>query len=203
MEQSNQSAIQNRIRAILVAEANAIAAVIVDDAFTRAIDALEKCTGKIVTVGIGKAGYSARNFAALLCSTGTPAFFVDPGEAGHGDVGAIGQGDCIVAFSSSGETPEVLEMLKHSRPLGCSEIIAITSRQISTLRKEADIILDMGIIEEPCQLKLTPTASTAVMGAIGDSLALVLMERKGMTKNDYFRRHYGGYIGTLARNSSN
>lgn len=191
--------IKHRIHEILAAEATAIAAVAVDDSFERAITALETCSGKTVTTGMGKAGHVGRKFAALLSSTGTPAVFLHPGDAAHGDLGIIEQNDCIVAFSTSGKTIEVLEMIRHSRKLGSGMVIAITSHLDSELRQMSDVVLNMGVVEEPCPLKLTPTASIAVMSAISDALALVLMERKGFTRRDFSLRHHGGYLGSTAR----
>lgn len=191
--------IQKRIKAVLTAEAEAITAVAVDQTFARAIELLEACTGKIVATGMGKAGYIAHKFSATLSSTGTPAVFVHPGEAAHGDLGLIAGGDCIVAFSTSGKTREVLELIEFSRHLGSEKVIGVTSHPESELRPLCDVVLDMGEIEEPCPLGLTPTASIAVMSAIGDALALVLMERKGITKRDYGLRHHGGYLGAKAR----
>jgi arabinose-5-phosphate isomerase len=191
--------IQKRIKAILAAEAAAITAVEVNGAFDRAIALLEGCAGKIVATGMGKAGYIAHKFSATLSSTGTPAVFVHPGEAAHGDLGLIAGGDCIVAFSTSGKTREVLELIELSRHLGSETVIGITSHPESDLRPLCDVVLDMGEIVEPCPLGLTPTASIAVMSAIGDALALVLMEHKGVTKRDYGLRHHGGYLGAKAR----
>jgi len=191
--------IEKRIKAVLAAEAAAIAAVKVDGGFAQAIALLETCAGKVATTGMGKAGYVAHKFAATLCSTGTPAVFVHPGEAAHGDLGLIAGGDCIVAFSTSGKTREVLELIEFSRHLGSEKVIGITSHPESEMRPLCDVVLDMGEIVEPCPLGLTPTASIAVMSAIGDALALVLMERKGISKRDYGLRHHGGYLGAKAR----
>ena len=188
--------IQHKIKAILTAEAAAVAAIEVDASFERAIALFEECRGKVVATGMGKAGYVAHKFAAVLCSTGTPAVFIHPGEAAHGDMGLIAPGDCIVAFSTSGKTREVLELIEFSRHLGSGKVIGITSHPETELRALSDVVLDMGEIVEPCPLGLTPTAS---MAAIGDALALVLMERKGITKRDYGLRHHGGYLGARAR----
>ena len=191
--------IQRKIKAILSAEAAAIAAIEVDASFEAAIGLLEDCRGKIATTGMGKAGYIAHKFSATLCSTGTPAVFIHPGEAAHGDLGLYASGDCIVAFSTSGKTREVLELIEFSRHLGPGKVIGITSHPETELRALCDVVLDMGEIVEPCPLGLTPTASMAVMSAIGDALALVLMERKGVSKRDYGLRHHGGYLGSKAR----
>ncbi len=191
--------VREQIGRILKAEAAAISAVPVTGEFERAIRALRDCQGKVLVTGMGKAGHIARKFAATLCSTGTPAIYIHPGEAAHGDLGLIGPGDCIVAFSNSGMTREVLEVLELGRHLGLSTIIGITSHPDSTLRRLADITVEMGRVEDPCPLGLTPTASIAVMLAIGDAMALVLMEMKGITLRDFGLRHHGGYLGRKAR----
>ena len=191
--------IQARMREIIEAEARAVAAVCVDDAYQRAVEAMQACPGKILTTGIGKAGYMASKFAATLCSTATPAHFVHPAEAAHGDLGIVGPRDCIVAFSTSGKSREVLEMLELARHLGLETIIGVTSHPDSPLRELSDIVLDMGVIQEPCPIGLTPSASIAVMLAISDALALTLMEVKGVSKHDYGLRHPGGTLGRAAR----
>lgn len=191
--------IQDRVRQVLAAEAAAIQAVPVGPEHERAVSAILECRGKVLTTGIGKAGHIARKFAATLCSTGTPAAFVHPAEAAHGDLGLIGPEDCIVAFSNSGKTLEVLEMLRLGRHLGLKTIIGITSHPDSELREVADVILDMGLVEEPCSIGMTPTASVAVMLAISDAIALTLMELRGFTRHDFGLRHHGGYLGRRAR----
>lgn len=191
--------IQARMRTIIEAEARAVAAIAVDDAFEQAIHALHQCEGKVLTTGMGKAGHLARRFAATLSSTGTPAYFIHPAEAAHGDLGMVSERDCIIAFSTSGKSREVLEMLELSRHLGRETIIGVTSHPDSPMRELSDIVLNMGVIEEPCPLGLTPSSSIAVMQAISDALALTLMELKGVTKHDYGLRHHGGYLGRAAR----
>ena len=191
--------IQKRFSDVLAAEAAAIAAVRVTSEFEQAITALRACQGKILTTGMGKAGHIARKFASTLCSTGTPASYIHPGEAAHGDLGLIGADDCIVALSTSGKTREVLEMLELGRHIGLRTVIGITSHPDSDLRRLSDIVLDMGVIREPCPHELTPSASIAVMLAISDAIAIVLMELKGFTRHDYGLRHHGGYLGRTAR----
>jgi len=194
--------IQSRIANVLRCEAAAINAVPVTPDFEAAVLALRDAGGKVLTTGIGKAGHIARKFAATLCSTGTPAAFIHPAEAAHGDLGLVGKDDCIVAFSNSGKSNEVTEMLELARHLGLKTIICITSHPESRLRELSDIIVDMGIVEEPCSLGLTPTASIAVMLAISDALALTLMDLKGITREDYGLRHHGGYLGRKARSDN-
>ncbi|MGC9330221.1 MAG: SIS domain-containing protein [Candidatus Hinthialibacter sp.] len=191
--------ILERIQYILQAEAAAIAAVQVTPEFEKAVYAMRDCPGKLLTTGIGKAGHIARKFAATLCSTASPAAFIHPAEAAHGDLGLVGKDDCIIAFSTSDKSNEVIEMLELSRHLQIKTIIGVTSHPDSRLRDLSDILLDLGVIEEPCPLGLTPSASIAVMLAISDGLALALMELKGISKKDYGLRHHGGYLGRKAR----
>ena len=191
--------IQARISEILAAEAAAILSVPVTGEFERAVLALRNSKGKILTTGMGKAGHIARKFASTLCSTGTPAVYVHPGEAAHGDLGLVSPDDSLVAFSTSGKTREVLERLELGRHLGLKTVIAITSHPDSKLRLLSEIVVDMGVIQEPCPHGLTPSASIAAMLAISDALALVLMELKGFTRHDFGLRHHGGYLGHRAR----
>jgi arabinose-5-phosphate isomerase len=195
--------IKAKIKEIFDKEAAAIAGIKVNDAYEDAVFALKDTKGKVLATGIGKAGHIARKFAATLCSTGTPASFLHPAEASHGDLGVVSHDDSLVAFSTSGKSNEVIEMLQLVRHLGLKKIIGITSHPDSKLRDVSDILLDMGEIQEPCPLGLTPTASIAVMLAIGDALALSLMELKGVTKEDYGLRHHGGYLGRKARLDNN
>jgi arabinose-5-phosphate isomerase len=191
--------VKQRLADILAAEAAAISSVRVTAAFEQAVVALRDSSGKVLTTGMGKAGHVARKFASTLCSTGTPAFYVHPGDAAHGDLGSIGAQDCIVAFSTSGKTREVLEMLRLGRQIGLRTVISVTSHPDSELRLLSDIVVDMGIISEPCPHGLTPSASIAVMLAIGDAIAITLMELKGFSRADFGLRHHGGYLGTMAR----
>lgn len=191
--------IEARIREILDAEAAAITAVPVSPAFARAVEAMQACTGRVLTTGMGKAGHVARKMAATLCSTALPSAFLHPGEALHGDLGLVSPGDLLLAYSNSGRTREVLEVVALGRRLGLSTVIGVTSHPESGLRECCDIVLDMGPIYEPCRLGLTPTASIAVMLAISDALALTVMERRGVTAEDFGVRHHGGYLGSKAR----
>jgi len=196
---AKQLNIQKRIADILAAEAAALAAVAVTPSFERAVLALRDSNGKVLTTGMGKAGHVARKFASTLCSTGTPSAYLHPGEAAHGDLGVIQPDDCIVAFSTSGKTREVIEMLRIGRHIGLGTVIGVTSHADSELRELSDIVVDMGTIAEPCALGLTPSASILVMMGISDAIALTLMELKGFTKNDFGLRHHGGYLGKKAR----
>ncbi len=191
--------VRERMQAVLTAEAEAISSIEITDEFVQAVDILAACPGKVLTTGIGKAGHIARKFAATLCSTATPAGFIHPAEAAHGDLGLVGKDDVMIAFSTSGKSNEVLEILELSRHLGVASIIGVTSHPDSALRNLADLVLDMGVIDEPCPLGLTPSASMAVMLAISDAIALSLLEVKGVTKEDYGMRHHGGYLGRRTR----
>lgn len=193
--------IKQRVTEIFTQEAQAISSIPVSDEFERAVKLLQGCNGKVLTTGMGKAGHIAHKFSATLCSTGTPASFVHPGEAAHGDLGIIEDNDAIVAFSTSGKTKEVLDTLSAGRELGLHTVIGITSHPDSELRELSDVVLDMGSIKEACVFELTPTSSMAVMLAISDALALLLMEVKGFTPEDFGKRHHGGYLGKKARNS--
>ena len=196
------NSIQTRISEILASEAAAILSVQVTGEFEQAVLALRNSRGKILTTGMGKAGHIARKFASTLCCTGTPAVYVHPGEAAHGDMGLISPDDSIVAFSTSGKTREVLELLELGREVGLATVVGITSHPDSELRGLSDIVIDMGIIKEPCPHGLTPSASIAVMLAISDALALVLMELKGFSRHDFGLRHHGGYLGRRARSNN-
>lgn len=192
--------IMQRIRKVLAAEAEAINAVPVTEQFEAAVIALCNCQGKVVTTGIGKAGIVGRKLSATLCSTGTPSAFLHPGEAAHGDLGILDGKDVLIALSTSGKSIEVLETLELARHLNVSLSIGITSHIDSGIRKYCPIIIDMGPVEETgCPLGLTPSSSTTVMMAIGDALALAVMEQKNITRHDYGLRHHGGYLGKLAR----
>lgn len=191
--------IKERMQSVLKAEAEAISAININDDYVSAVEVMMSCKGKILATGIGKAGHIAKKFAATLCSTATPADFIHPAEAAHGDLGLVGANDVMIAFSTSGKSREVLEILEMSRHLGVDKIIGVTSHLDSELRQHSDLILDMGTIVEPCPLGLTPSASMAVMLAISDALALSLLEQKGVTREDYGLRHHGGYLGRAAR----
>ena len=190
---------KEQVQAILNAEADAIRSIPVTDAVTKAIEALRDCRGKVFTTGIGKAGYVAKKAASTFSTTGTPAVFLHPGDAPHGDVGVVQKGDILIAFSNSGHTREVIETAHFCRKLGASLIISIVSRGDTPLGEDSDIFLEIGKIEEPCPLGLTPTASTTAMIALTDALALATMSARGFTKQDFAVRHHGGYLGKVSR----
>lgn len=191
--------IRERMNAVIAAEADAIRAIRITDEFVSAVEMLLDIKGKVLTTGIGKAGHIAHKFAATLCSTATPAIFLHAGEAAHGDLGIVEPEDVVIAFSTSGKSVEVLEVLELSRHLGVSHIVGITSHPDSKLRSLSDFVLDMGAIEEACPIGLTPSSSMAVMLAISDAIALALLEAKGVTRTDFGKRHHGGYLGRSAR----
>ena len=194
--------IKRRVSEIFSQEAQAISSIPINGEFERAVQLLQGCKGKVLTTGMGKAGHIAHKFSATLCSTGTPASFLHPGEAAHGDLGIIEENDAIVAFSTSGKTREVLDTLAAGRGLGLHTVIGITSHPDSELRELSDVVLDMGVIKEACHTGLTPTSSMAVMLAISDAIALLLMELKGFGADDFGKRHHGGYLGKRARETS-
>jgi arabinose-5-phosphate isomerase len=184
---------------VLEAEADAIRAIELDENFLRAIQILKNCKGKVITTGMGKVGIIAHKVATTLSSTGTPACFLHPGEASHGDLGLVSKHDVIVTFSNSGKTREVLETIKRAKQLNGMRLIAITGYRNSPIAHQSNVVLCIGAVQEPCSLGLTPSASTTAMLALGDALALVLMEKKGVTRADFARFHHGGYLGKKAR----
>jgi arabinose-5-phosphate isomerase len=159
-----------------------------------AVEALFAVSGRVIVTGMGKSGHVARKIAATLASTGTPAHFVHPAEASHGDLGMIRQEDAILALSWSGETAELADIVAHSRRFSV-RLIAITSRQDATLAREADIALILPAAEEACPNRLAPTTSTTMMLALGDALAVALLERRGFTAQDFHQFHPGGKLG--------
>lgn len=165
-----------------------------DDRFLRAVDLLHSCPGKVVVTGMGKSGIVCRKIAATLASTGTPSFFLHAGEGIHGDLGMVMKGDVIIAVSNSGETEEILKLLPHFKLNGL-KLIVMTGKLDSTLAKAGDVVLDAGVREEACPLGLAPTASTTAALALGDALAVVLLEKKEFKEQDFARRHPGGILG--------
>jgi len=164
-----------------------------DESFIRAIELLRDCRGKVVVTGLGKSGLICRKIAATLASTGTPAFFLHAGDGVHGDLGMVMKGDVILALSNSGETDEILKLLPHFKLNGI-KLIAMTGNRESSLAKAGDVVLNVGV-KEACPLGLAPTASTTVALAMGDALAVVLLEEKGFREADFALRHPGGILG--------
>jgi arabinose-5-phosphate isomerase len=188
--------ILNRAKQVLSIEAAGIAKLgeRLDDSFLRALDLMRDCSGKVIVTGMGKSGIVCRKIAATLASTGTPAFFLHAGEGIHGDLGMVMKGDVILAVSNSGETEEILKLLPHFKLNGL-KLIVITGRLDSTLARAADVVLDAAVPEEACPLGLAPTASTTAALALGDALAIVLLEQNGFKEQDFARRHPGGILG--------
>jgi arabinose-5-phosphate isomerase len=165
-----------------------------DGRFAAACRLLLDCQGRIVVTGMGKSGHIARKIAATLASTGTPAFFMHPGEAGHGDLGMITRGDVLLALSNSGETAEILTLLPQVRRLAVP-VVALTGRAASSLGREADVVVDVAVEQEACPHNLAPTASTTAALAMGDALAVALLEARGFSAEDFARAHPGGSLG--------
>lgn len=183
-------------RKVLRTEAAAILALVdrLDDRFARAVVMLRDCQGRVIVTGMGKSGIICRKIAATLSSTGTPAFFLHPAEAIHGDLGVVQKDDVVLAVSQSGETGEILRLLETIRRLG-ARLIAMTGAPASTLAQASDLALDCHIDEEACPMNLVPTASTTAALALGDALAMTLLVEKGFRPEDFASLHPGGKIG--------
>lgn len=181
---------------VLLIEAAAVEALAhrLDENFTSAIFLILQCQGRVVVSGIGKSGHIANKIAATLASTGTPAFFMHPAEASHGDVGMITKDDVVITLSNSGESDEILTILPVLKRMG-AKLISITGNPSSTLAQQADIHLDAAVAEEACPLGLAPTASTTASLALGDALALAVLNQRGFSAEDFARSHPGGSIG--------
>ena len=189
-------AIIKRAADVLRIEANALLAMIdrLDHNFVRAVELMGACRGKIVVTGLGKSGVICQKIAATLASTGTPSFFLHSGDAVHGDLGMVREDDLILAVSNSGETDEILKLLPHFKRHGI-KLLVITGNPNSTLAKAGDVVLDVRVTEEACTLGPAPTASTTAALAMGDALAVVLLEEKGFKEEDFALRHPGGTLG--------
>jgi arabinose-5-phosphate isomerase len=185
-----------RARRVLSIEAGAIAALAsrLDRRFERALQMLAACTGKVVVTGMGKSGIICRKIAATLASTGTPALFLHAAEAAHGDAGVFTKGDTVLALSSSGESEELVRLLPLIKRMDMP-LIALTGEPMSTLGRAADVVLDVSVAEEACPLGLAPTASTTAALALGDALAVALLERKGFGADDFAVLHPAGALG--------
>jgi len=184
---------------VLRLEAAGILALVprLDQAFVRAVDLLHGCRGRVIVAGMGKSGLIGRKIAATLASTGTPAYFLHPAEAVHGDLGLVATGDVILALSNSGETSELLALLEHLKRL-TTPIVLLTGSPQSTLARQCDVVLDVSVAEEACPMNLAPTTSTTAVLAVGDALAMVLLDRKGLTPEDYAALHPKGALGWRA-----
>ena len=182
--------------AVLKTEAEAISALVsrVDDAFAEACDYMLHCKGRIVVTGMGKSGHIGDKFAATLASTGSPAFFVHPGEASHGDLGMITDQDVVIALSNSGETDEIVTIIPIIKRLGVP-LICLTGNPNSRLAREATVNIDVSVEKEACPLGLAPTSSTTAALAMGDALAIALLEARGFSAEDFARSHPAGRLG--------
>lgn len=192
----NKVVLLQRAKAVLEIEARGIASMIdrLGDNFVRAIELLHGCRGKVVVTGMGKSGLIGRKISATLASTGTPSFFLHSGDAVHGDVGMVMKGDVILAVSNSGDTEEILKLLPHFKRHEF-KLIVMTGKPDSTLAQAGDVVLDVGVVEEACPLGLAPTASTTAALAMGDALAVVLLEKRGFREEDFAMLHPGGILG--------
>lgn len=200
--------VEQTMRRILAAESAAILSIPVSDAYDRAVDAIvehvHRRGGKLVTSGMGKAGQIAMNIATTFSSTGTPAVNLHPSEAQHGDLGVLQPNDIALLVSNSGKTREIIELIELMHGLYADiPAIVITGNADSPLARLADICIYTGGAPEVCPLGLTPTTSTTVMTVIGDVLVVNVMQRIGLTANEYALRHHGGYLGSEARAKGN
>lgn len=193
---ADDAALQTTARRVLGIERDALDALLprIDPGFARACRLLLGCRGRVVVTGMGKSGHIGGKIAATLASTGTPSFFVHPGEASHGDLGMITRDDAVIAISNSGETSEVLTILPLIKRMGVP-LVSMTGRPGSTLAKAADVHLDVSVAQEACPLNLAPTASTTATLAMGDALAVALLEARGFTPEDFALSHPGGTLG--------
>ena len=181
---------------VLRIEAEAILALIpkLDERFDHAVRILLDCRGRVILTGIGKSGSIAQKIASTLASTGTPAFFLHPAEGGHGDLGMLVRGDVLIAVSNSGETDELIELLPAIKRLGL-KLIALVGDPSSTLARQSDVAIDVSVAEEACPMGLAPTASTTAALAMGDALAVALLEERGFTEQDFALLHPAGSLG--------
>ncbi|MEJ8569648.1 KpsF/GutQ family sugar-phosphate isomerase [Elongatibacter sediminis] len=192
----NEGAIAKLARAVIETETEAIRSLLprIDAAFFTACRHMLDCTGRVVVIGMGKSGHIGGKIAATLASTGTPAFFVHPAEAGHGDMGMIKADDVVMLLSHSGETAEVNIMLPPLKRLGVP-LVAMTGNPQSTLARHADVHIDVSVPREACPLGLAPTSSTTAALVMGDALAVSLLETRGFTREDFARSHPAGQLG--------
>ncbi len=179
---------------MIAAEAAAIGAVLLDESFAAAVRAILSCKGRIVVTGMGKPGFVAQKISATLASTGTPSLYVHPAEAAHGDLGRIAKDDLVIALSNSGETDEILRLIPSLRKIG-ARIVAVTRDRSNPLARGADLVLAIGDVDEACPMGLAPTASTAVLLAVGDALAMTVLQNRPFDREEYALYHPGGKLG--------
>jgi arabinose-5-phosphate isomerase len=168
-----------------------------------AVNSICSCEGKIIVTGMGKNGHIAKKIASTFCSLSTPSCFLHPGEAMHGDSGVMDKKDILLALSTSGKTKEILETINVGRKIGISKIISITSHEDSLMKKDSDIVIEIGSIKESGYLGIAPTTSTCVILVIGDLLATLVAKIKNTNYFDYSIRHHGGYLGEISRDRAN
>lgn len=200
--------IQTHIKHVLKEEAEAIRNIPVSDAYSEVTDLIfervHRKGGKIIASGMGKAGHVANHMATTLSSTGTPALFIHPSEAQHGDLGVIRENDVLVVLSNSGKTREILELLELTDALHSGiPVVVITGNPAGPLAQQSQLVLYTGNPKEVCPLGLTPTTSATAMAVIGDVLVVLLMKKIGFKPSDYARRHHGGYLGQKSRETGN
>lgn len=188
-----------RAKEVLRIESEAIQALInrIDERFSQAVEMILKSKGRVVVTGVGKSGHIGRKIAATLSSTGTPSLFLHPVEGRHGDLGMVTKDDIVLAISNSGETSEISEILPFIKEIG-AKLIAFTGKVNSTIAKSSQVILDVGVEKEACPLGLAPTASTTAALAMGDALAMVILDKRGFKRKDFARFHPGGSLGKKA-----
>jgi arabinose-5-phosphate isomerase len=179
---------------VLAAEARAIGLVRIGEPFARAVEWILGCAGRVVVTGMGKPGFVAQKISATLASTGTPSLFVHPAEAAHGDLGRIARDDVVIALSNSGETEELTRLLPSLRKIG-AKVVAVTKDANNSLARGADLVVEIGDVEEACPMGLAPTASTAVLLAVGDALAMTVLANRAFDKEEYAIFHPGGKLG--------
>lgn len=192
---SNKQLVSYAIKALEI-EAEAITDLIsrIDENFIKACEIILQCKGKVIVTGMGKSGHIGNKIAATLASTGTPAFFVHPAEASHGDLGMITEDDVVLAISNSGNTEEIMTIIPMLKRINTS-LITMTGKVSSSIAKAADVNLDISVKKEACPLNLAPTSSTTATLAMGDALAVSLLKAKGFTENDFAKSHPGGKLG--------
>ncbi len=183
-------------RAVIEIEAEMISNLAdrIDHHFAKACEYLHNCEGRIVVIGVGKSGHICKKIAATFASTGSPAFFIHPSEAKHGDIGMLTKDDVIIAISNSGESEEIVSILPFIKRLNLP-LISLTGKPESTLAKAATINIDVSVEKEACPLGLAPTSSTTAALVMGDALAMALLEKRGFTENDFAMSHPGGTLG--------
>ncbi len=179
---------------VLAAEAAAIGRVVLGEPFARAVEWILGCTGRVVVTGMGKPGFVAQKISATMASTGTSSYFVHPAEAAHGDLGRISRDDVVIALSNSGETEEILRLLPALKKIG-ARIVSVTKDLVNPLARGSDLALAIGNVEEACPMGLAPTASTAVLLAVGDALAMTVLENRAFSREEYALFHPGGKLG--------